>query len=289
MNADEFARVRTKIMAPGFPSAGIDLRGMLEDFHHALDQSEILKRLWVKKTGQPAQMIDARCEPAEQTVTIDEAAVEIERVWMEDLRYSHFEAHALFQDDYDLSLDFVTLSAPGSFYVTGRIAVDTRKIQGQIKAVTFWYRLSGAGWSEAGIFDGVNRAFLTASYLSDALTALVDAVNALLQGRAESRCAWQEEPGEYRWIFARRGDHLMIDIRWFGDTFSTESDERGQPVFSSDYSLVRFAIQLRDQLAKLMGEHGADGYQRSWGAPFPWEAYRRLEELIAERGGENPP
>jgi hypothetical protein len=288
MNADEFARVRTKIMAQGYPSSGLDLRGMLEDFHHALDQSEILALLWVKKTGQPEQMIDARCEPAVDTVTIDVVAAEIERIWREDLRYSSFEAHALFRHDYDVSLDFVTSSGPGSFYVTGRIAVDTRRIQGQIKAVTFWYRLAGKGWSEAGIFDGVEQALLTASYLSDGLTELVDAVNALLQGREESRCAWQEEPGEYRWIFARRGDHLKIDIRWFGDTFSTESDERGQPVFSSECSLLRFAMQLRDQLATLIEEHGADGYQRQWGMPFPREEYRRLQELLAERGGKNP-
>src|SRR5262249_10119582 len=154
-------------MAHGFPSSGIDLRGMIEDFHHAVDQSPLLTPRSVKKTGDPERMIEARCEPAAEALTIPEVIAEIERVWMEELRYRHFEAHAVIHHDHEVSLDFVTLLESGSFYVTGRIAVDTRKIQGQIKAITFWYRLAGAGWSEAGIFDGVDKALLTASYLSD--------------------------------------------------------------------------------------------------------------------------
>jgi hypothetical protein len=287
LKPEEINRIKRKIMAQGFPSSGDDLKGMIEDFNHALDQSPILTLRRVKKTGAPDRMIEALCEPATDALTIPEIVAEVERIWMDELRYRHHEAHALSQRDYEVWLDFVTLSDPGSFYVTGRIAVDVRKIQGQIKTVSFWYRLAGSGWSEAGILDGVDKAILTASHLSDALRELTEAVIALLRGGEEGRCAWQEEPGEHRWIFRRRGDHLTIDILCFDDTFSTEADERGKPVFSSECSLLRFAGQLRDQLAKLLDEHGAKGYQRNWGTPFPHDEYRRLEELIAKGWPEN--
>jgi hypothetical protein len=287
MNEDEFARARRRIAAQGFPSSGKDFKGMLADFHDSLERSDLLALRSVKKTGEPERMIEALCEPAAETLTIPEAIAEIERIWMNELRYQHYEAHSLSRRDYELSLEFVTLDGPGSFYVTGQIAVDVRKIQGQIKAVTFWYRLVGSGWSEAGIFDGVDKAFLTASYLSDALRDLTGAVIALLQGAEEARCAWQEEPGEYRWALRRRGDHLKIDNLWFGDTFSGEADERGKPVFSSECSLLRFVGQLRDQLAKLLDEHGAEGYQRTWGISFPQDEYLRLGELIARGRPEN--
>jgi hypothetical protein len=39
----------------------------------------------------------------------------------------------------------------------------------------FEYRLTGAGWAKARIADGTCEAVLTASYLSNALDALLEA------------------------------------------------------------------------------------------------------------------
>ena len=114
MNQDEFARARAKIMAQGFPSSGVDLQGMIEDFHHSLDQSSFLTLRSVKKTGEPERMIEARCEPASDTLTIPEVIAEIERAWMEELRYSHYEAHVVTHLGYEAALEFVTVPAPGS-------------------------------------------------------------------------------------------------------------------------------------------------------------------------------
>src|SRR2546423_1534981 len=86
-----------------------------QGFPHALDQSWLLTPRSVKRTGQPDRMIEASCEPAADTITVPEVIVETERVWTEELRYTHFEAHAVIHHDYDVSLDFVTLSEPGSF------------------------------------------------------------------------------------------------------------------------------------------------------------------------------
>src|SRR5262249_10865093 len=72
MNQDEFTRARAKIMAQGFPSSGGDLEGIVVDFNVALDQSPLLTLRSVKKTGDPERMIEARCEPAADTLTIPE-------------------------------------------------------------------------------------------------------------------------------------------------------------------------------------------------------------------------
>src|SRR5229473_1898997 len=138
MTLDELTSVKRKIMARSVPSSGDNLEGMMVDFQHSLEQSRLLTRVRVKKTGDPGCMIEATCQPAANTLTIPEIIAEVERLWMEELRYQPFEAHALVRADYKEALEFITVSG---FYVTGRIAVDISEIQGPIKRVTFSYRL----------------------------------------------------------------------------------------------------------------------------------------------------
>src|SRR5437867_6564621 len=133
MTPDELTYVKRKIMAQSVPSSGHNLEGMMIDFQHSLEQSRLLTRVRVKKTGDPGCMIEATCQPAANTLTIPEIIAEVERLWMEELRYQEFEAHALVRADYHESLEFVTESGPGGFYVTGRIAVDIREVQGPIQ------------------------------------------------------------------------------------------------------------------------------------------------------------
>jgi hypothetical protein len=53
--------------------------------------------------------------------------------------------------------------------------------------------------------DGASSATITASYLMDALGLLLEDVGSMLEGVDEARCSWEEEPGEYRWIFEGMG------------------------------------------------------------------------------------
>jgi hypothetical protein len=281
MTIEQFHLLKRKIMAQGTPGSRDDLEGMMIDFQHSLDQSRLLTRVHLKKTGDPDCMIETTCQPAAETLAISEVVAEIERLWMEELRYHQFEAHAIHRADYQEALDFITVGEHGGSYVTGRIAVDISKIQGPIKTVMLWYRLTGSGWSEAGIRDGVNHAFLTASYLSDALQDLTNAVIALLQGAEKSTCSWGEEPGEYRWVFERQDDRLQIKVLWFEDTFDDEPDERGKLTFSTVCDLRQFAGQLRGELQRLLDEHGVEEYRRSWGHDFPMTDFRELEALLA--------
>jgi hypothetical protein len=230
-------------------------------------------------------MIEARCEPASSTLTIPEVIAEIERVWMEDLRYLHYEAHVVTHRGYAAALEFVTLPAAGGYYVTGRIVVDISQIQGPTRWVALEYRLLGSGSSEAEITDGVNSAVLSATFLSHALEDLTRAVNTLLRGEPAARCDWAEEPGQYRWLFVRSGEGLNIRILWFDRTFSNEPDEKGRPVFETECRLLQLAAQLRDQLGSVLDRYGEEGYRREWvNNDFPMREYRYLEERISQAG-----
>jgi hypothetical protein len=84
------------------------------------------------------------------------------------------------------------------------------------------------GWAECRIRVDAAAANLTASYLSDALGDLCSAVIALLRGEAQARVSFEEEPGEYRWLFERSGpDRLRIRIREFEDVMDHAPDKDG--------------------------------------------------------------
>ena len=78
-----------------------------------------------------------------------------------------------------------------------------RRCNETIMAVKVSYRLTGTGWAEARVADGSASVTITAPNLEDALGVLLEAVGTLLEGADEARWLWEEEPGEYRWVFER--------------------------------------------------------------------------------------
>lgn len=280
MKRDEFGQLAQKIIAQGLPLAGVDLKGMIADFHHALEASLLLSAIKVRKTGEPTHMIAAFCEPASAASSPTEIAGEVERLWTEELRYSAFEAHALVPSDEEVVLDCLTMLGPQGPYVTARIVVDLRKLNTAVRPVSFWFRLIGAGTGRAGISDGQHDAQFITSYLSDPLGDLARAMIVLLQGGSKAHCAWAEEPGEWRWLFERHGGELGIRILWFERTFSKAPDEQGELRYSSRCRLRQFASQVREQLRQILNEVGLEEYREEWRGDFPLARYEQLNELI---------
>lgn len=84
-----------------------------------------------------------------------------------------------------------------------------------------------------------------------ALVLLAEAVINLLAGRDRAMCAWEEEPGQYRWVLARDGEQVVATILWFPDAFSPLSDDRGTIEFTFACPLRRLAVQVKNiHLAK---------------------------------------
>jgi hypothetical protein len=151
-----------------------------------------------------------------------------------------------------------------------------------IAAVEFTYRLTGTGWAEARIADGSSSATMTASYLEDALGVLLEAVGVLLEGADEARCSWQEEPGEYRWVFERAGTDVRLRVLAFRDVYSREPDDEGVVVFETRQALTEMAAVIADGGQAVLDELGEDEYLRRWvDFPFPLGHLQMIQAQLA--------
>lgn len=139
------------------------------------------------------------------------------------------------------------------------------------------------GTAEVQVSQRDNICSLFPSYLSDAFNDLSKAVLSLLQSPLSDSvtCSWQDEPGEYRWIFQRSGEEdVRIEILRFDNTFSRLPDERGESVFIAECSGLRLATQVKGQLQRLLNEFGEEGYRNRWRHLFPLQSFRQLEVYV---------
>lgn len=139
------------------------------------------------------------------------------------------------------------------------------------------YDLTGTGWADCTVEIGEATATVTASYLSDALDDLAGAVVALLRGDQQSAATFAEEPGEYRWEFARQGpDSVIIRIRFLG------AGSENQLILEAEVRLRTFAGALLSELQRLLREYGVAGYKERWVLhDFPERRVDQLKALLA--------
>jgi len=145
----------------------------------------------------------------------------------------------------------------------------------------FDYKLVGSGWSEARIGDENAHADLSASYLSDALGNLLEAVAVVAEGVEEARCSFNEEPGEYRWILRRVGDDVVLTVLAFDELRGNEPDSRGSVVFTTRQPVLRVARKMLSEAQRLLDDLGPELYAKQWGQhPFPQAQLERLRRAI---------
>jgi hypothetical protein len=154
-------------------------------------------------------------------------------------------------------------------------------------SVDLRYDLTGSGWSECTVRIDDVAATVTASYLSDALDELCRAVADVLRGDATARASFDEEPGEYRWIFDRAGaDRLRVRILMFNEYDGGRPDNEGTSVFDAECRLRTFAGALLSELQRLLSEYGEDGYRGRWiEHEFPTRRIAQLRGLLDGGGG----
>jgi hypothetical protein len=148
-------------------------------------------------------------------------------------------------------------------------------------ALRFSCTLIGRGWVEATLANGINQQRFLASYLSDAIGDLLRVVISLLEGARRGTCLWEQEPGEYRWLFTRQDEQIQIRIVSFGQTFSRQFDEEGECVLTVQCSLLKFPTKLSKQLEQLLATWDENGYHSTWGYPFPQEDFQKMKRLLS--------
>ena len=122
----------------------------------------------------------------------------------------------------------------------------------------------------------------TASYLSDALGDLIRAVRALLEGAENARASWEEEPGEYRWVFQRSGSEVRIRLLDFADVHDQAPDEDGEVLLDATCALRDLGLAVATGAQGVLDELGTAGYLARWELhPFPTDDLAALEQLVA--------
>jgi len=150
--------------------------------------------------------------------------------------------------------------------------------------VDFRYEIYGVGWARARIRDGASEVRLRASYLGDALGDLLETLVYLLWGAEIAQCSWEEEPGEYRWIFRRSGSEVNLVILALPDNFPRLPDDAGTQIYETNKPLVEVVTAIADGAQRVLDEHGEAGYLAQWlDAPFPTDHLHLIRTLLAER------
>lgn len=146
------------------------------------------------------------------------------------------------------------------------------------------YKLTGAGWAECSLDIDGQVIILTASYLSHALESLLQGTIAILEGDPKAKASFDEEPGEYRWLFTRINEQqIRIKILWFEDIQSNESDEDGQTIFEAMCRLRTFAGAVLAASQEVLSDHSLAGYKSKWCMhEFPITTQNALKQLLAQ-------
>ena len=149
------------------------------------------------------------------------------------------------------------------------------------------YKLHEHGWASAFVGDGSTTVTFDASYLSDALGDLARAVRAVLRGLPESKCAFEQEPGEHRLLFVRDEQVIRITLERLHETFSRA--QRGELLLVTQSEPLQLAEEVLNCLFRVLARHGEDDYLRRWiNAPFPSAEYRDLLEIHNELTAARP-
>ena len=144
----------------------------------------------------------------------------------------------------------------------------------------FTYELTGTGWSAGYLTIGSRHTKLTASYLGDALGELLAAVLAVADGNASARASWDEEPGEYRWVFGREDGLVHVRVLWFRELWSDDDDDAGEERLSGTVTMPALVSVMAGAARKVLDDYGASEYKRAWVEhPFPEDTLRALEAI----------
>jgi hypothetical protein len=150
-------------------------------------------------------------------------------------------------------------------------------------AIAIEYNLTGSGWAECIVEIDARRVRLTASYLSDALADLLDAVECVVRGIEDTTALFIEEPGEYRWRFQRVSpDRLSVKIIEFSDAWQHRPpDEEGELILDVECRLRSFAGAVLEASQQVLATHGFDGYREQWVRhDFPIELQAKLKASL---------
>lgn len=100
-----------------------DLEAMIADCLRAVAASPLFASVAIRKTGTPVHQIEVECQPNDPMTPSETIANEIATIWLEQLCYDDFEAHAIITTNQTVVLDFLTVARGPRLFATGMIVV----------------------------------------------------------------------------------------------------------------------------------------------------------------------
>jgi hypothetical protein len=149
-------------------------------------------------------------------------------------------------------------------------------------SIAIHYNLVGRGWAECLIEINGQSVHLHASYLSDALADLLEAVTLVVRGVEGSTASFADEPGEYRWRFQRISpDRLQVSIIWFTGLWKHRPDAEGKVILKAECRLRTFAGAVLSASQQVLSIHGLAGYRENWvNHEFPIAPQQKLQTAL---------
>jgi hypothetical protein len=149
--------------------------------------------------------------------------------------------------------------------------------------ITFSYQLVERGWIKVNLTTEENEIEFDALNLSDAPYDLIIALTLLLEGESETVCSWQDEPGEYRWVFKMQENHLELKILELKETFSHQKNENAHIIFYGSDDFIKFVHRVLREFNLIKTQYTVNGYKNLWGHEFPLVAIEHLRIALNEK------
>jgi hypothetical protein len=100
-----------------------DLEAMIADCLRAIEDSPLFTSVAVRKTGTPVHQIEVECQLRDVATPPDAISAELTSIWLTQLCYDDFEAHAILTTAQSIVLDFLTVARGPRLFATGMIVV----------------------------------------------------------------------------------------------------------------------------------------------------------------------
>ncbi|MDP4549598.1 hypothetical protein Q9251_01730 [Alkalihalobacillus macyae] len=144
----------------------------------------------------------------------------------------------------------------------------------------FQYNLTGTGWATCIVEINSQVLKFSASYLTDCLGDLVQALyflNPLRSDEGEkASIEWEGEPEGILWAFILKESNILsIEATYYEDM---ENKENGNQVIQTEYSYDEFLKVVLIELDSIIKRHGIVGYKEQWVmADFPLRTFLELK------------
>lgn len=129
--------------------------------------------------------------------------------------------------------------------------------------------------------DEEERVRCGASHIFNSLERLVVALQMTFDSQSESNVVWLEEPGESEMVFARQGDAVQLEIRFYADSRHIQKSGDEAEVFRGTYDEI--CLPFWRALRELQARYPEEEFKKRWRNGFP----RRELDLLTQTLGKS--